>query len=321
MYGYGGAWSGAGATAPTYSYGNMNSMYSPAGQFNPYSMGAAGGGYGTGPVNAYGFAPTATAPMTSVPPVPPTTSRSLDFTVATTPTPTKAADPTIYVDGNYVSHPCRAVLLFCYASGIRVNVKTIDMAKGEHRTPDYLKINPNGQVPSMVDGDLSLFESGAIIRYLARKYHSFLEGLQNERLYGKIQQAVEYVRQRPMDAITTIVFNTVFAEQMGMAPDKGKVEQARVNLAKYLDFLSEYFFQEAEEFLVGTSLSTADCYLAVSLQQLQLAGKEDKELSQSNPKIKHFFEAVSRTDAFKRAHRQFFEFVEKELKSALEQTE
>lgn len=46
----------------------------------------------------------------------------------------------------------------------------LDMKKGEHRTPEYLAINPFGKVPSMEDGDLKLFESGAILLHLATKY-------------------------------------------------------------------------------------------------------------------------------------------------------
>ena len=44
------------------------------------------------------------------------------------------------------------------------------MQSGEHRQPEYLKINPIGKVPAIVDGDLKLWESGAILLYLADKY-------------------------------------------------------------------------------------------------------------------------------------------------------
>jgi glutathione S-transferase len=41
---------------------------------------------------------------------------------------------------------------------------------GETRTPEYLKINPNGHIPALIDGDVTLWESMAINLYLARKY-------------------------------------------------------------------------------------------------------------------------------------------------------
>jgi glutathione S-transferase len=45
-----------------------------------------------------------------------------------------------------------------------------DPKKLEHRAPQYLAINPHGKVPGLVDGDLTLFESGAMILHLGEKY-------------------------------------------------------------------------------------------------------------------------------------------------------
>lgn len=51
------------------------------------------------------------------------------------------------------------------------NVNLIDLGKGEQRDPEYLKICPNGRIPAIVDTDtgISIFESGAILLYLAEK--------------------------------------------------------------------------------------------------------------------------------------------------------
>lgn len=49
------------------------------------------------------------------------------------------------------------------------NVK-VDFATGDTRKPEYLRINPNGHVPALRDGDVVLFESLAINLYLARKH-------------------------------------------------------------------------------------------------------------------------------------------------------
>src|SRR3981081_462892 len=46
----------------------------------------------------------------------------------------------------------------------------VDVAKGEHRRPQFLAMNPAGKVPVLVDRDLMLSESVAIVLYLAEKY-------------------------------------------------------------------------------------------------------------------------------------------------------
>jgi glutathione S-transferase len=46
----------------------------------------------------------------------------------------------------------------------------LDMQAGEHLQPAFLAINPFGKVPAIVDGDLKLWESGAILLYIAHKY-------------------------------------------------------------------------------------------------------------------------------------------------------
>lgn len=46
----------------------------------------------------------------------------------------------------------------------------VDLSKNEHRTPEYLAINPGGKVPALRDGDLLLTESGAITNYLCDRF-------------------------------------------------------------------------------------------------------------------------------------------------------
>lgn len=46
----------------------------------------------------------------------------------------------------------------------------VDMRAKEHKSADYLAINPFGKVPAMTDGDLKIIESGAILLHIARKY-------------------------------------------------------------------------------------------------------------------------------------------------------
>ncbi|UUZ74851.1 glutathione S-transferase [Polaromonas sp. P1(28)-13] len=54
--------------------------------------------------------------------------------------------------------------------GASYDIVPIDFQKREHKTPEFLKINPAGKLPALVDGDARLFETAAIGLYLAEKF-------------------------------------------------------------------------------------------------------------------------------------------------------
>ena len=54
--------------------------------------------------------------------------------------------------------------------GADYEIVPIDFTKREHKTPEFLKINPAGKLPALVDGDAKIFEGAAICLYLAEKF-------------------------------------------------------------------------------------------------------------------------------------------------------
>lgn len=60
--------------------------------------------------------------------------------------------------------------LFLSLIGAEVEVVDVDLANGEHKQPDYLKLNRFGQVPVLVDGDTVIADSNAILVYAAKKF-------------------------------------------------------------------------------------------------------------------------------------------------------
>jgi glutathione S-transferase len=53
--------------------------------------------------------------------------------------------------------------------GLDWTMRMLDLTKGEHRTPEYTALNPNMRMPTLKEGDYVLWESGAILQYLAGK--------------------------------------------------------------------------------------------------------------------------------------------------------
>ena len=69
----------------------------------------------------------------------------------------------------YSQHARRVVSLL-EAAHLPYTLHPINMAQGEHLSAAYLAINPNHQIPTLVDGDLKIHESNAILRYLCNKH-------------------------------------------------------------------------------------------------------------------------------------------------------
>jgi glutathione S-transferase len=98
------------------------------------------------------------------------------------------------------SHNCYKVRLFLSILQVQYERQTIDLMNGENRTPEFLQMNPRGQVPVLQAGDKYIWDSTAILLYLARQYGGtlwlpedalgiseigqWLAVAQNELLYG-----------------------------------------------------------------------------------------------------------------------------------------
>ena len=66
---------------------------------------------------------------------------------------------------NAGSVPCRGVLHTINALGLKVNMKVIDLLDKQHLTPEFLAINPQHTIPTLVDGDFKLWER-SVIKYI-----------------------------------------------------------------------------------------------------------------------------------------------------------
>lgn len=76
----------------------------------------------------------------------------------------------IQIHRHALSGHAHRVELFANLAGIPHELIDVDLAAGEHKGGAFLELNPFGQVPVIVDGDVTLSDSNAILVYLANKY-------------------------------------------------------------------------------------------------------------------------------------------------------
>ncbi|XP_019878058.1 glutathione S-transferase 1 [Aethina tumida] len=91
---------------------------------------------------------------------------------------------------NDMSPPVRAVLLVAKALNIQLELKELNLLHKEHLTEDFLKINPQHTIPTLVDDDFILWDSHAIIGYIVGKY------AEDDTMYPKDPKKRAIVDQR-----------------------------------------------------------------------------------------------------------------------------
>ena len=68
----------------------------------------------------------------------------------------------------------RKIQALAHHLDLQLDFEFVDITKGQSRTPEFLKMNPNGRTPVLVDGDFVLWESNAIMEYLASQRENSL---------------------------------------------------------------------------------------------------------------------------------------------------
>ena len=84
------------------------------------------------------------------------------------------------------------VALFLEEAGLAYEAIPVDTRKGEQHKLEYLAINPNAKVPAIVDGDVTVFDSNAILLYLAEKTGKFLPP-KSDKLRGELLSWLMFV--------------------------------------------------------------------------------------------------------------------------------
>lgn len=111
--------------------------------------------------------------------------------------------------------------------GVPYKVTPISLTNQEQKTPEFLRLNPNGKIPALVDDGFAVFESGAILLYLAEKFGRFIPA----DVHGR-SRAIQWVMWQvaglgPMMGQAT-VFNRYFPEKLPSVIERYTRESRRL---------------------------------------------------------------------------------------------
>ena len=191
--------------------------------------------------------------------------------------------PTGILNGHPFSQPGRSVLWFAAYAKSDVEVRTVEILKGEQKHPDYVAKFPSAQVPTYEEGDFYLAESAAILQYLAAD-HAIVPKDKKQR--AKVQQYIAANLAKVRTITTKLVGPCLFAkpEDVAALAKKG-IEEVTPVLKHYDALLAK------QSFVAGDTLSLADFLFTPEVDQLPLV-KEliGEDLLTAYPSIRAYLE-------------------------------
>ncbi|KAG0473142.1 hypothetical protein HPP92_014550 [Vanilla planifolia] len=208
----------------------------------------------------------------------------------------------VTVYGPPLSTAVSRVLACLLEKEVKFKLVPVDMSKGKHKTPDFLKLQPFGQVPAFQDEAVTLFESRAICRYLCDKYaDQGTTGLLGKKEGGIVERALveqwlEAEGQSFNLPSSVLVMNLAFAPRMGMKQDPDAIERHAGRLAKVLDVYDQRLGES--RFLAGDEFTLADLSHLPNGQYLVNTEKGDLFTSRKN--VKRWWEDISSRPAWKK---------------------
>jgi len=226
------------------------------------------------------------------------------------------------------SQPSRAVVIFCRMNKIEYEEVHISIPTGAHKTPEYLNINPMGQVPAINDNGFSLFESAAILKYLSASRgtpdHWYPKDL---KLRARIDCFLDWHISNTRRGASGLVYNQVVAALVGDSLNPKAAAEGKALLVKSLGILDDFWCKEGPFLCGAEEVSIADLVISCELTQLKmLDDSEESELLAPWKNVTKWFQAVkaATNPVFDEVHGKFYasnnQLKEAKLKATTEQS-
>ncbi|KAJ6804377.1 glutathione S-transferase T1-like [Iris pallida] len=176
----------------------------------------------------------------------------------------------VYVDR--MSQPSRAILIFCKVNGIEFEEVRIDIFKGQHRSPQFKEINPLGLVPAIDDGRIKLFESHAILRYLACAFPGVPDHWYpaDHITRAKINSILDWHHSNLRFGSVSLFRNSILALVFGFPVNQEAANKGEKLLCSSLSTIESIWLKGDAKFLLGNNQpSIADLSLVCEIMQLE----------------------------------------------------
>ncbi|XP_020260617.1 glutathione S-transferase T1-like [Asparagus officinalis] len=219
-----------------------------------------------------------------------------------------------------LSQPSRAILIFCKTNKIDFEEVTVDLSKGEHRSPAYKEINPMRKVPAIVDGGFKLFESHAILSYLACAYPGVADHWYPADLFkrAKINAILDWHHSNLRHGAETFAIYSTLAPLFGLRLNSQAAKEGEKLLMSSLSKIESLWLKGDAKFLLGNlQPSIADLSLVCEIMELEVVDDAHRQrILGPHKKIVQWIENVKNytNPHFEQVHEALYE-VKKTLQS------
>ncbi|MBE9397143.1 glutathione S-transferase family protein [Pontibacterium sp. N1Y112] len=151
----------------------------------------------------------------------------------------------------------RKVLAVVKHAGIEVDIEYLDLFAGDTHQADYIALNPNAMVPTLVDGGFKLWESNVIMQYLADKAGDDVLYPKNLALRADIGRWQSWELAHFNQALGTLAFESVAKPNfLGAQGNAAVIDHARQQLARFAQVLDAHL--KGRSYMVGDTITLAD---------------------------------------------------------------
>lgn len=151
-----------------------------------------------------------------------------------------------------------------------VELVMVDLFRSEHRTPEFLRLNPNHRVPVLEDGGFVLWESHAIMQYLADKTPRQTVYPTEARERADVNRWLFWCAAHLMPAISILNWENNIKGLLGLGPpDPAEVNRGEEQMREFGGVLDANLAQR--EWICGDALTLADLAIAAPLADIARA--------------------------------------------------
>lgn len=199
-----------------------------------------------------------------------------------------------------------SVLLGLEIKRLKYKSKLLEFSKREHLSPEILEMNPRGQLPILKDGEISIYESIAILAYLDSKHPDIpLFGTtpnESGYIWQRVFEVENYLRDKILGIVHPIFFDDV-------ADNIDSIEKSASYVKSEFKILEEQL--KKPDFLAGENISAADIILfplaktllrAMTMKSAETLDLEFRHLNKNYPNIANWLIRIESTSGYENTY-------------------